>query len=595
MSMSCQTALALAGWLTGRFHRWVARSVLALMLGALSAAALAQVSPLMRQEAWVEDGTGATVDAVAARRGQGFVPADEQTIHPLGPQRTLWLRLLLQPAGPEAADWGLDIPVPLLDEVTLYQRGPDGRWQAQRAGDALPVAQWKRPGRYPNFDVTLPPGPVREVYLQVRHSDPIGFPLRLAPAAVLEQGRQVDYLLLGIVLGTLMLLAVSCLIQGVIHRDLTYDGYAFYALAMTLTTATVTGMGGHLLWNQSPRWADAAQGVLPVLLAGINVLFLRHLCGISVRYPRVGRVALATGGLILLMGAVFAWLPGGVQNGVIAFSFVASPVFGFVMAALAWRRHDVVGAWVFLAYIPLAFTVVVAVLRLYGWLPAGWLSLDGTAVASAMVVPLLLLALNARTRDRHGAQARVNKLTEQDALTGLLSLAAFERQLKAAVSGALMRREASAVVVVAVANLQQIREFYGDAMAEQCLLRAVIKLNRVLRDGDPAGRIDTGRFAVIYEGARSRDEIQERMVRLVASGLVPPRGARLEVPLQFHVVCAMLGEHVLAPRLLLRRLGQTLDGMTPRTRRPVRFLEPGDDGGAGAGSQGNAGEEAPAA
>ena len=136
-----------------------------------------------------------------------------------------------------------------------------------------------------------------------------------------------------------------------------------------------------------------------------------------------------------------------------------------------------------------------------------------------------------------------------------------------------MRRESAAIVVVEIANLAQIRKFHGDAMAEQCLLRAVIKLHRVLRESDPAGRIDTGRFALIFEGVNSRDEVQARMVRLVASGLVPPRGARVEVPLQFHVACLLLGERVLAPDLALRDLGRLLSRMSKRSRRPVRFLE----------------------
>ena len=66
-------------------------------------------------------------------------------------------------------------------------------------------------------------------------------------------------------------------------------------------------------------------------------------------------------------------------------------------------------------------------------------------------------------------------------------------------------------------------------------------------------------------------------MRLVASGLVPARGAGLEVPLQMHVACLLLGEKVLAPAQILRELGQVLAGMSSRTRRPVRFLGPADD------------------
>ena len=137
-------------------------------------------------------------------------------------------------------------------------------------------------------------------------------------------------------------------------------------------------------------------------------------------------------------------------------------------------------------------------------------------------------------------------------------------------------------MVVEVVNLQAIRQAYGDEMAEQCLLRAVIKLHRVVRDSDPAGRIGAGRFGLVLEGVRSRAELQERMVRLLTAGLTPARGAALDIPLQFHLACVLLSERVMTPALLLRDLDRLLASMSPRTRRPIRFLEPDRSGPAGA-------------
>ena len=110
-------------------------------------------------------------------------------------------------------------------------------------------------------------------------------------------------------------------------------------------------------------------------------------------------------------------------------------------------------------------------------------------------------------------------------------------------------------------------------MAEQALLRSAIKLHRIVRESDPAGRVGTARFAVIFEGLRSRDQLQERMVRLVTSGLIPARGAELRVPLKFHAACVMLDEGVVSSAVAMRKLGKLLDGMSVGTRRPVRFVE----------------------
>ncbi len=544
--------------------------------------AQASATALLSLDGWLEDGRQATIEQVSTTLASRFKPVPADAVHALGPDKTLWLRLRLQGTTPSPS-WGLDIPVPLLDGVSLYQRGPDGRWAAQRAGDSVAGAEWSRPGRYASFDLYLPPGSPREVYVQVRHRDAIGFALRVAPAATLELERKLEYLALGMVFGTLLILTAWCVIQAVTHRDLAYGWYAVYALTMTLTMAAATGLGTQLLWNRSPWWADNAQGVLPIVLTGVNTLFLRHLCDLGARFPAVDRLALGAGTLILVFAVIYPWVPVTVANVLFTASLLAAIGLTYALAGLAWRRGDPVGGWILLAYAPMAVTIVLVVVRLYGGITASWLTFDASAAASALAVPLLLGALAARSRERHGVQTRVNKLTQQDALTGLLSSAAFERQLKNAVSGAIMRKEAAAVAVVEVVNLQAIRQSYGDEMAEQCLLRAVIKLHRVVRDSDPAGRIGAGRFGLVLEGVRSRPELQDRMVRLVSAGLTPAKGAALDVPVQFHVACVLLNERVLTAPLILRELDHLLGRMSPRTRRPIRFLEPDDPRPAAAG------------
>jgi diguanylate cyclase (GGDEF)-like protein len=567
-------ARSVAGWARSA---WGAMLVVAASF--CGVAVHADEPTLLAQAAWIESGQSVTIEQASTRFADQFKPTVAHTVYPLGPDKTLWIRLRLQVNPGATSDWGLDLPVPLLDAVTVYQQDPQGKWSAQRAGDRLPVASWNRPGRYASFDLILPPGVPRDVFVQVRHGDPIGFALRIAPAAELEQARKLEYLALGMILGTLMLLTVWCLIQSGIYRDIVYAWYSLFAATMTLTMSAVTGVAAHLLWSHSPVWADQAQGVLPIALAGVNILFQRHLCSIGARYPKVDGLALATGALVMLMSGAYLLQgrfpgPDWLSSALVAFSLIASLMFTFILAGLAWRRNDVVGGWVFLAYLPLALTIVVAILRLYGVISARWLTFDGSALACAMAVPLLLVALHARSGVRHGLRTRVNKLTEQDALTGLLSDKAFLRQLSTTVKGARLRRDAAAVVMVELVNLQQIRQSYGDAMAEQCLLWSVIKLYRVVREGDPAGRVGTASFAIIFDGVKTRAELQERMVRLVTAGLTTSRGVNLDIPLQFNVACMMLSEHETTPTRALRQLHRLLARMSPKTRRPIRFVEP---------------------
>jgi len=213
-------------------------------------------------------------------------------------------------------------------------------------------------------------------------------------------------------------------------------------------------------------------------------------------------------------------------------------------------------------------------LQMLQLLPAWWQSRYLMVAAVALSVPLLQQALHLRARERREVQERADALPTQDALTGLLTRPLFDTQVELAIKRSRQNREPSAIVMVEVVNYSYLRESYGDAIAEQCLLRAAVKLHRVLRDVDPAGRVDTARFGLVLDGVASRQELTERMVRLVASGLIPLPGLRPEVTLQFHISCALLTEVVADKRTVLQELQDVLHGMSPRTRRPIRFLEP---------------------
>jgi GGDEF domain-containing protein len=123
-------------------------------------------------------------------------------------------------------------------------------------------------------------------------------------------------------------------------------------------------------------------------------------------------------------------------------------------------------------------------------------------------------------------------------------------------------------------NYPRIKNYYGTAVAEQSLLRCVIKLRRLLRDVDTVSRIGEARFGLILEGVTSRIAVTDRSARLIAAGLMPLQGLKPDVTLQFHIAAVLLEERISEAPELADALGELLATMSPRTRRPIRFLEP---------------------
>jgi diguanylate cyclase (GGDEF)-like protein len=504
-----------------------------------------------------------------------FKPADADTVYALGPSRNLWLHLRVLRPSEQKQGWRIAFPQPVLDSVTVFQQDDRGNWVAQSAGDTIANRLWPEVGRYPIFRVEAPPGQVRDIYVCVHHVTPIVMPVRLASDRAHDARNQLQYLGLGVVFGALSLLVAACLAQALVYRAWAYAGYAVYATVMMLAVASYAGIAGQLLWPDSGFWADNAQGCLAMAACGASLLFVRHLCAISARYSRFDRVVFFFGVLSVLSGAAFPLVPREVAGAfLVGGVMLVTMVLGVVTSALTWWRGDRVGRWVFLAYMPMAAAAVTIPLRLFGFFVDPWLTQYAIVIAMVLKVPLLLLALSMRVRERHNAEARAQALSSQDALTGLLSEHFFRDRLRQVVSRGQRYKEPAAVVLVDLVNYASIRRMHGPAVAEQSLLRAVIKLRRVLRDVDTTSRVGEARFGLILEGVNSRSGVTARAAQLIASGLMPLKGLKPEVTLHFHVASVLLGERMGEAYDLMEHLSQLLAEMSPRTRRPIRFLEP---------------------
>ena len=537
---------------------------------------LSQAEPVVAVETagtvWLDPGGGATFARVMQSGGQDFEPPKPDVIYSLGEKGALWMHLRLQRN--DRHGWLLAFPMPALDWVSVFQMDPSGQWLAQTAGDTLAVAAWPEPGRYPHFRLDLPVGQPRDVYVRIRHLTSADFPVQVMTEAAYDQRIQVEYVGLGLTFGALLLLISACAAQSLVYRDSIYAWYALYASVTALAVAAYTGVAAHLLWPGFGLMGDSLQGCVALLFAAAALLFVRSLTGISGRYPLIDKAVYLTGLAGIAMAVLFPFITKATGLAIMSAYLAATTLVNMWIAFTAWRRGDVVGMWVLAAYLPLSIALGMTLVRMIGWLPVSFGTQYGIVVAMTIKLPLLLVALNTRSRERHGAQIREQALSSQDALTGLLAPHLFHDRLRQVVSRYRRDREDSAVVFIDLVNYPRIKEYFGTAVAEQSLLRCVIKLRRLLRDVDTVSRIGEARFGVILEGVGSRIAVTDRAARLIAAGLMPLQGLTPDVTLQFHIAAVLLEERIADAPELVDALSGLLAGMSPRTRRPIRFLDP---------------------
>lgn len=523
-------------------------------------------------DTWLESSRGAPVQEVARARTV-FTPHRLGQPFDLSESNTIWIRLLLQRAPDETDDWILNVPIPFLDSVSLFQRGADGTWKEQRSGDALAHTDWSRQGLTPSFHLNFNGSGPQEVYLQVRNYTRADIPLYVATEDAYTSRQTMESLVLGWALGLLITFVGLSLLRFVQHRaqpDLAAAGYTVLVLA---TVAQINGILNATVWQTLPILANHASRVIAPIAVGGSLLYMRELYALSIHYHRfdrfLGSIGLAA--IVFSVGVlVFDPLSSNQMESII---FVVSTGVALAGAVLSWRAGSPIWLWLVLATAPQSITLLWLAAEDVGLVLPQWEIRYVSSFLLTLSVPLFAFALSKVTHDRKEREQRTLHLDTQDALTGLLTPAAFDIQLEDALHRVNEQREPVALVLVKLVNYEQIVSHFGQSMGEQCELRAVVKLHRVLRDVDPAGRIRAGKFALLLEGVKTREALNERMVKLIASGLIPQAGLEPQVPLQFHAACVLLHERPLALESALDILLELLSTMSPGTRRPIRFVE----------------------
>jgi two-component system, sensor histidine kinase LadS len=502
----------------------------------------------------------------------------QETMFDLRPQDQLWVRLDIDRKNASVEHLLLWIPLPLIDSVTLYQKMPEGNWRVLKAGDHIPVANWPEPGRYPRFPIDLT-ADTSSVYLQVQGSTPVSLPIYLGSPVQAQAADRLGSLGLGVMIGVLLTLVLMCVVTAYTYKDRLYLLYSLYVLMMILAVGAYTGLAAYLIWDQSPVWADAAQGALAITTAGGALYFIESMLNGRQFARRLSELILGLGVLSVPLALLFCLVPrswGAVILGVYILSVTA---LGLTLTGRSWRRGHAISKWIFFAYAPLAGAALLAVARAYGWITVSWFVQYGVVMALLIEAPMMMVALNVRSRQRHEIRMREQAMTTQDALTGLLMEHIFDDRLRQTMARSLKYREDAAVVLISLVNYDAITQAWGTPVAEQSVLRAVIKLRRVMKDAETIARVCTSHFGLILDGVNQRRRVTELGARLIAQGLMPLPGLVPEVTLQFHIASVLLRDLANQQPELKSELLGLLKTMSPRTRRPIRFWEPTTTGG----------------
>jgi len=518
------------------------------------------------------DASGAqTLEQVQQRIAGGeAVPASPGRIMPAGGAVALWYQLALPPVDVPTPRV-LAVPHPGMNRVEFYRPAADGSWRVERSGDATAVSQWPVRHLHPAFEFLQQPGETRASYLRVQHSHPISVRWILWDARDFQESSKKWHLLLGAYVGLVALVILICAVNAYSWRDSIHFYYAAYVLVIAFGQLSLTGLAGEYFWPDNPWWNDAASNVLPVTGAALGHLFMRELV-------RARGAAWATR-LMLLMAAAGAVLA-------LCFLFIGrDPFFAIsgpyyllsfviylgVAGWYAWRIPRV-GLWVLAGVLAVLAGSVFPVLRNMHLVPLSFMTQYGAQLGVALEIPLLLIALYLRSRERRDNRARVGSMARVDPLTGAANHRVMIERLQQLLTHQLRDPEAGVALRIRIGNIQQIRDEYGLQVAQMALVHAGACITQIAREGDTVGRHRDGDFVLILQGRVPREQISEMGQRLIARGLAPsdllPPGAVL----QLKVAIAVAPFRTVGVAPLLQALEAVVTELAARPGKALRFL-----------------------
>ena len=227
------------------------------------------------------------------------------------PRSTYWLRLTVRHAPVESDAWYLELYDSHIGQALFYRPRPGSTTEYDSVATGATRSFATRPHPYKNFLFDLPPRPSQTVMYYLRlHSDTrTSFRAMVHSGAGLIPELSLQYWLLGIFYGILLIMVVYNLILYFFLQEGTYFYYVLYVLSGALLFLSEDGLGFQYLWPSAPGFNHFIGGLAPVLLLLTFGTYASRFLDTASRLPRLhhfGRwvLGISAGLLVLDMGVV---------------------------------------------------------------------------------------------------------------------------------------------------------------------------------------------------------------------------------------------------------------------------------------------------
>jgi diguanylate cyclase (GGDEF)-like protein len=327
------------------------------------------------------------------------------------------------------------------------------------------------------------------------------------------------------------------------------------------------------VWDKWLRWNELATFVLPGLSAAAGLWFTRTVTE-PARFSRALDLAVWAVILALLSAVGVDAAMTSRASFLLQLAFTTGAIVVIVaLIALVWTQGDDPHIrLIAFGFLPVLVMAIFPLARGFNLIPVSALTRYGISIGAALEMPILFYAISLRGARRREAAVRAAALSRSDTLTGLAHTRTFLQRLDDALQRCTTLKHACGLLVIRVANHENIIAEYGRDAAERSLVVAASLLRNVAGDADMAARTGDHQFALLLEGPATPQDLTNRAQQLVASGLRSSDALPNGLTLKFHVAAALLPDRQLDAEGSLKWLLEGVNSIRHDSRKLIRPL-----------------------
>lgn len=312
-------------------------------------------------------------------------------------RRTHWFKMIITNQS-DQTDWNLEIPYAPLDRIDLYVFSDETSPEVHKAGgDIFPIATRDLPHRHPIFQLTIPQGEMRTIYLRIHTISSVQVPVVFWTPAQFQIANYHTQLINGLFYGAMFIMILYQLFLLLSIRDKSTAYYVLTLVSMANVIAFFQGYTFLFLHPGQPGLNDDFAALSGPFFVLSSALLTRAFLNVRHFSPLLDNLLIVNTAINLVLGAMMLFFMRQISYMYLHLFTLTHCLIVLVAAAYCLSRKFRPALYYLLAWVTLLLAAVAFTLGNLGLAP-GYLGANyqGLMIGCVLQVVLISLALGER-------------------------------------------------------------------------------------------------------------------------------------------------------------------------------------------------------